>query len=376
VLAARQERQARYKREESEVAGIRVAVNGYGVIGKRVADAVTLQPDMELVGVADVADDYRVRLAVGHGYRLFGSTPTASAAMVEAGLDPTGDLGDLLAESDVVVDATPKRVGAANKPAYEAAGVKAIFQGGEKHELAGVSFVAQANYADGVGKDFVRVVSCNTTGLVRLLGALREHDLLERARAVLIRRGTDPWESHLGGLVNTLLPEPSIPSHQGPDARTVLPDLDLVTIAASGPFNLSHVHFAVIETPRESDRDEVVAALRDAPRIVLVRASDGVEAPNSVIEIARDLGRPRADLWEVAVWEDSLAVSGREIFLTYQVHNEAIVTPENVDAIRAVTSAELVASRSIARTDEALGVRSDLLSPILANAAVVRGGGA
>lgn len=33
---------------------IRVGVNGYGVIGKRVADAVRLQPDMELVGVSDV----------------------------------------------------------------------------------------------------------------------------------------------------------------------------------------------------------------------------------------------------------------------------------------------------------------------------------
>ena len=106
---------------------------------------------------------------------------------------------------------------------------------------------------------------------------------------------------------------------------------------------------------------------------LLVRASDGVEAPNSVIEIVRDLGRPRADLWEVAVWEDSLAVSGREIFLTYQVHNEAIVTPENVDAIRAVTATERDASRSIARTDEALGVRSDLLSPLLAGAAAAGG---
>lgn len=35
----------------------RVAVNGYGVIGKRVADAVALQDDMELVGVADVIMD-------------------------------------------------------------------------------------------------------------------------------------------------------------------------------------------------------------------------------------------------------------------------------------------------------------------------------
>ncbi|GIU94180.1 MAG: glyceraldehyde-3-phosphate dehydrogenase [Gaiellaceae bacterium] len=346
---------------------VRVAVNGYGVIGKRVADAVALQPDMELVGVADVATDYRVRLALERGYRLFGSTAEAAAAMREAGLEPAGDLGALLAASDVVVDATPKRVGAANKPAYEAAGVKAIFQGGEKHELAGVSFVAQANYAEALGRDFVRVVSCNTTGLVRVLGALRSEGLLERARAVLIRRGTDPWESHLGGLVNTLLPEPKVPSHQGPDARTVLPDLDLVTIAAAGPFNLSHVHFAVVEAPRETTEEEVFAALRAAPRIVLVRAGEGVEAPNSVIEIVRDLGRPRGDLWEVAVWEDSLAVSGREIFLTYQVHNEAIVTPENVDAIRAVTAAERDPASSIALTDETLGIRTELI-PVAATA--------
>ena len=340
---------------------IKVAINGYGVIGKRVADAVALQPDLELVGVADVATDYRVRLALGRGYRLFGSTAEATSAMREAGLAPSGELDELLGESDVVVDATPKRIGAANKPAYEAAGVKAIFQGGEKHELAGVSFVAQANYAEALGKDFVRVVSCNTTGLVRVLGALRSNGLLQRARAVLIRRGTDPWESHLGGLVNTLLPEPKVPSHQGPDARTVLPDLDLVTIAAAGPFNLSHVHFAVVEAPLDTSEDEVLAILRETPRIVLVRASEGVEAPNSVIEIARDLGRPRADLWEVAVWEDSLAVSGREIFLTYQVHNEAIVTPENVDAIRAVTAAEQDPAASIALTDETLGVRRELV---------------
>ena len=341
---------------------IKVAVNGYGVIGKRVADAVALQPDMDLVGVADVAADYRVRIAVERDYALFGSTEEAVAALREAGLDPAGDLGDLLAEADVVVDATPKRVGAANKRAYEVAGLKAIFQGGEKHELAGVSFVAQANYDEAIGRNFVRVVSCNTTGLVRVLGALRSRGLLARARAVLIRRGTDPWESHMGGLINTLLPEPTVPSHQGPDAHTVLPDLDVVTIAAAGPFNLSHVHFAVVEAPREVSREEVVDALRAAPRIVLVRADEGVAAPNSVIEIVRDLGRPRADLWEVAVWENSLAVSGREIFLTYQVHNEAIVTPENVDAIRAVGGAEPDAVASIALTDETLGIRDELVA--------------
>lgn len=36
---------------------IRVAINGYGVIGKRIADAVALQDDMELVGIVDVVID-------------------------------------------------------------------------------------------------------------------------------------------------------------------------------------------------------------------------------------------------------------------------------------------------------------------------------
>ena len=37
---------------------IKVAVNGYGVIGKRVADAVTQQADMVLTGVCDIAGDW------------------------------------------------------------------------------------------------------------------------------------------------------------------------------------------------------------------------------------------------------------------------------------------------------------------------------
>jgi glyceraldehyde-3-phosphate dehydrogenase/erythrose-4-phosphate dehydrogenase len=46
----------------------RVAVNGYGVIGKRIADAVTLQDDMTLIGVADrpCASAYTQSLRVPH----------------------------------------------------------------------------------------------------------------------------------------------------------------------------------------------------------------------------------------------------------------------------------------------------------------------
>lgn len=49
---------------------IKVAVNGYGVIGKRVADAVALQDDMELSGICDVINDWRIQTGVNKGYHL------------------------------------------------------------------------------------------------------------------------------------------------------------------------------------------------------------------------------------------------------------------------------------------------------------------
>lgn len=342
---------------------VKVGVNGYGVIGKRVADAVTLQDDMELVGVADIVHDYRIRVAVERGYRVFVSAAEKLDEMKAAAIPVAGTLETMLQQADVLVDCTPKKVAAANRPLYEKTGVKVIYEGGEKHEVAGHSFVAQANYAEALGRPSTRVVSCNTTALVRVLGALHKRGLVKRARVVILRRATDPWESHKDGVINTVIPEAKVPSHQGPDAKTVIPDLNLITMAAAGSHNLSHMHFTMVETTRPADLDEVREALSAAPRIAFVRARDNLVALNSVIELMRDLGRPRADMWEVAVWEDSLAVDDGEIYLTYQVHNEAITIPENIDAIRALSGIEQDGSRSIQKTDLSLGITKDFFAP-------------
>ncbi len=340
---------------------IRVAVNGYGVIGKRVADAITLQSDMRLVGIADVAHDYRVASARRLGYDMFAATPEARASMSEAGIDVHGGIRDLLARADVVVDATPKGVAATNLPGYREAGVKVVVQGGEPHDLTGHSFVAQANYASARGRDATRVVSCNTTSVVRTLGALQDAGLLANGRGVLMRRATDPWESDHSGIMNTIVPERRIPSHQGSDARSVRPELDVVTMAAKASHTQAHNHYWVVRLTRDATRDEILDAFRAAPRIAFVRMDDGIVGLNSTLELMKDLGRPRGDMWEVALWEDVLEVEGREVFYTYQVDNQAIVVPEVIDAIRALASDEDDATASIDRTDEALGIRRDFL---------------
>jgi glyceraldehyde-3-phosphate dehydrogenase (NAD(P)) len=68
-------------------------------------------------------------------------------------------------------------------------------------------------------------------------------------------------------------------------------------------------------------------------------------------------------MWEVALWEDVLTVDGNQLYYTYQVFNQAIVIPETIDAIRALSGIETDAARSIAKTDRTLGLVKDFLCP-------------
>lgn len=337
---------------------IRVAVNGYGVIGKRVAEAVSLQSDMVLAGVADVASDWRLAVAVDQGFRVFGATSPAAAAMRAAGLAVRGEVHDLLAGADIVVDCTPKNIAAGNLEAYRKLGIKFIVQGGEKHAVTGHSFVAESSYESAIGRQSTRVVSCNTTSIVRTLTALKRVGLLHNARGTLLRRATDPWESHETGIMNTLVPEPGIPSHQGPDAQSVDPDLDVVTMAVKVPETLGHLHYWNVRMTRAAGKDEVLGAFRTSSRIALIRGDNGLMALNSVKEWMLDIGRPHGDLYEVALWADMLTVQGDELFYAYMVDNQAIVIPETIDAIRALTGTQSDATASILATNAALGIGS------------------
>lgn len=335
---------------------VRVAVNGYGVIGKRVVDAVLAQDDMEIAGVVDVAVDWRPGIAARRGVPLFAAAGEHAAAMRDTGLKVEGVLEDLLPKADVIVDCTPKRIAARNVEIYRQRGLKFIVQGGEAHTVTGHSFVAEANYATALGLPATRVVSCNTTSIVRTLTALKRAGLLRKARGTLLRRATDPWESHEGGIMNTVVPEADIPSHQGPDAQTVDPELDVVTMAAKVPETLAHLHYWTVEITRPASKEEVLEAFRTSSRILLMRHAGGLPALNTVKELTSDAGRSRGDLYEVALWEDMLKAEGNELFYAYMVDNQAIVIPETIDAIRALTETAGDAKSSIDRTDAALGV--------------------
>src|SRR2546428_10397075 len=124
----------------------RIAVNGYGTIGKRVADAVALQDDMRLAGVAKTKPDFEAKLAARKGYAVYAATPDGVAKFEKAGVKPAGTPADLVKEADLVVDCTPEE--SRYKPLYEKARVKAIWQGSEGHALTHPSINAAGNHQD------------------------------------------------------------------------------------------------------------------------------------------------------------------------------------------------------------------------------------
>jgi glyceraldehyde-3-phosphate dehydrogenase (NAD(P)) len=142
----------------------------------------------------------------------------------------------------------------------------------------------------------------------------------------------------------------------------VVPELDVVTIAAKAAHTQTHNHYWIVELTRAASREEVLDVFRAAPRVAFIRVSDGIVALNSTIELMKDLGRPRGDMWEVALWEDILKVNGTELYYTYQVYNEAIVVPENIDAIRALTGLVEDGRESMRITDEAMGMRQEFVA--------------
>ncbi len=335
---------------------VRVGINGYGTIGKRVADAVLMQRDMILAGVTKTKPNFEARVAKQKGIRVYAASADRLQAFSDAGMEVHGTLEDLLREVDIIVDCTPGKVGATYKPLYEKYKVKAIFQGGEKHDVAGFSFNAVCNYDGALGRDLVRVVSCNTTGLCRSLYAVDKAFGIRKARAVLIRRGADPSEDKKGP-INSILPDPvGIPSHHGPDIQKVLPNIDITTSAFAVPTTLMHIHWLNLDLQKDATESEIVSILSKYARIKVVPASEGIDSTAHVIEYARDLGRRRYDMPELVIFKESIKSFGREIYLTQAVHQESIVVPENIDAIRAMTNLCNTAEESMRMTDESLGL--------------------
>ncbi|MHC6202665.1 type II glyceraldehyde-3-phosphate dehydrogenase [Breznakiellaceae bacterium SP9] len=336
---------------------VKVGVAGYGTIGQRLADGVALQKDMELVGVADLAPTISIKALREKGmpYDLYLVDGADKAAFAAAKIPYKGSFADLIGKVDIMLDSSPGGVGAKNKELYAKAGVKAIFQGGEKNSVADVFFHGYANYEKGLGVNYLKLTSCNTTGLIRSVDCLDRKYGIDRVAITIIRRVADPGDYHRG-LTNALQMDKA-PSHQALDLMTIMPHIEATGILVHTP--VTHGHIITVLAHAKSGKitkEQALAAFNTHNRIRVVSIDDGFIGNASFFRYARDVGNPRGDMYEIGLWEDSIVESGDNIMYAINIPQESVTIPETMDGIRAALKMQSDSASATAETNKYLGL--------------------
>ncbi len=343
---------------------IRVGVAGYGTIGQRLADGVALQGDMELVGIADLAPTLSLQAlrerdmigANGVKYNLYLVDGADRAAFDAAKIPVAGTFEELCGKVDIMLDSSPGGVGAKNKELYEKAGIKAVFQGGEKNSVADVFFHGYANYEKGLGKRYLKLTSCNTTGLIRTVDCLDRAFGIEKVAITIVRRVADPGDYHRG-LTNALQMDKA-PNHQAVDLMTIMPHIQATGILIHTPVTHGHIITVVAsgKDGKKLHREAALEAFRSHPRIRVVSIDQGFKGNASFFKYARDLGNRRGDMYEVGLWEDSVVESGNDLMYAVNIPQESVTIPETMDAIRAAMEMQKTGAEGTAATNRYLDI--------------------
>ena len=335
---------------------IKVGVAGYGVIGQRLADGVVKQGDMELVGVVDVAPTLSIRALYDspEPYDLYVVDDSMKGLFEAEKIPVKGNFDDLLSKVDIMLDAAPGGVGIKNKEIYKAKGVKAIFQGGEKNEVADVFFHGYANYQKGVGKDYLKLTSCNTTGFIRAVDCIDRAVGVVRVVVTIIRRVADPGDTHRG-LVDVAQVE-KVPNHQAKDLMLIMPHIEATGALVHVPTTHGHIITILVTPKKKISINEAISLFEAHPRIKVVDIAKGFNSNTALFKYARDKGNKRADMYEIGLFREMVALSGDNLFFTISIPQESVVIPETIDGIRASLSLQTDGKEAVKLTNKYLGM--------------------
>ena len=235
-------------------------------------------------------------------------------------------------------------------------GKKAIFQGGEKNNVADVFFHGYANYEKGLGQQFLKLTSCNTTGLIRAVDMIDRAVGVDKVAITIIRRVADPGDYHRG-LTNALQMEYA-PSHQALDLMNIMPHVDATGILVHAPVTHGHI-ITVVATPKKKiNKADLLEMAAQHPRIRTVKIADGFLGNASLFRYARDMGKFRGDNYEIALWDESIVMSGDQIMFAINIPQESVVIPENMDGIRAAMQMQMTRDEGTAETNKYLGMKA------------------
>ena len=214
--------------------------------------------------------------------------------------------------------------------------------------------VLRGFYEKGIGQNYLKLTSCNTTGLIRSVDCLDRAYGIEKVAITIIRRVADPGDYHRG-LTNALQMDKA-PSHQAVDLMTIMPHIEATGILVHTPVTHGHIITVVAKGKQKITKQMALDAFLTHDRIRVVTIDEGFKGNASFFRYARDLGNPRGDMYEIGLWADSIVESGDDIMYAINIPQESVTIPETMDGIRAACNMETDRLKAVAETNKYLGL--------------------
>lgn len=304
-------------------------INGYGNIGRRLATALSMDKEIQFVGVAKYTVDDKVKEALENRFNVYVPEEMISA-FKEKGYSVTGSVKDAVKHSEIVIDAAKEGGGYDNKKSlYEPMNKPAIFQGGEDRHgdrtVADMIHNSRVNYSKAAGRTYVIQGSCNVSGMGRVMQPLIEKfgDRIRRYDVELVRRWAD--------LEDTKAVKDSIewdrnPHHQD-DVKDFIPSANLYVDAFKVPSRMMHLHQMFIRfSGKAPTKDEILECFRNEFGVAIISSANGT---GDVRKKAIELGFAHGDTNMVHIHQDILRVQDDTVKIAYSDDQTGMVIPEN-----------------------------------------------
>lgn len=329
----------------------KVGITGYGTIGQLLAQGISSQRDMELVGVADANPNLSF-LALkerGYPYALFNTRRENQQDFEHVGISLSGSFVDLVNEIDVIVDTTSPKEGAEYFFTYQRNHKKAIFQGGKNNSVCDDLFYSLINYEKSMKKQFLKLPIGMVLGLLRSIASLDYEIGVEQVAFTSFSKR----ERH--DLSQDVL-HMNLPSeHYVDDFSALFPNVSTMGVQYTTTSIPGELITVVVTSTKTVGADDVCNILRSNKRIRLVKYADGFVGIDALLHYIRHMGS-LSSMYEMVVWEELIRVDEKRIMFSAYLPFLSILVPETIDAIRAVTNMQKNYREGIGRTDEYLGI--------------------
>ncbi len=315
---------------------VRVFINGYGNIGRRLATAISKDKSIELIGVAKYSPDGETQNALDKGYNVFVPSEM-NEGFQNKNFKISGTVEDAINQADIIIDASKEGKGFQNKNKYYSPlKKKAIFQGGEdrngRFSVADIIHNSRVNYNETYEKEYVIQGSCNVTGMGRIIQPLLENygESIKRYDVNLVRRWADLEDAKE---IKDTIEWDRQPHHQD-DVKDFIPSINLYVDSLKVPSRMMHLHqMAIRFKDKPPSKDKILEIFdKEYGVAVIDKAKGTADIRNKAIELKFEHG----DTGMIHIHKEILKIQDDVVKISYSDDQTGMVIPENYMLIQSM----------------------------------------